>query len=132
MNINGNHKIYKTRTKALHKGSILLCASMPPPPGTPRLWVELGCPLTATANLKISNRFFLKTQNLIYIHVFFCELPRNLHVYNFLLKILNFQTALVDNLLMLYQLLPKMSNKIPEGAYFLGGKITFLQLKHIL
>ena len=29
--MNGNYKIYKTRTKALHKGSILLCASMPPP-----------------------------------------------------------------------------------------------------
>ena len=37
----------KQERKALRKGSTLLFVSMPPP-GTPGLWVGLGCPLTAT------------------------------------------------------------------------------------
>ena len=45
--------------------------------------------------LEISNRILLKSQNSRSYHGCFCELPRNLHVFNFLVEILNFQTALM-------------------------------------
>ena len=45
--------------------------------------------------LEISNRFLPKSQNSICYHDCFCELPRNLHVFNCLVEILNFQTALI-------------------------------------